>query len=35
MADYTCQINKYGSTDETLRANEDGAKNKQGKKEFK
>lgn len=32
MADYSCQINEYGSTDEMLRENKDGTKkNKTGK----
>lgn len=34
MADYTCQINEYRSTDETLKESKDGAR-EQGKKEFK
>lgn len=32
MADYSCQINEYGFTDEMLRENKDGTKkNKTGK----
>lgn len=32
MVDCTCQINKYRSTDETLKANKDGAKMSRARK---